>query len=1564
MKQKQRWLAMLLSVLMVWTMLPAAGLPACRVWAAKSVTFTPIYGTAGVSEEESYDKILDVKKTQDDFSKWCVEYFIGAEAVFRASEEIYVSGYTITTGNDNATAIGRNPESWTLYGCNDYESGANWETIHAVTNDTVLQNENYASYDFTFTATSNKYRYFKLEITAIEDGDVFQMAEFELQYSTCAHQWSTSGMVGPICTEPAYIVETCTVCSEVRKVPLESHPALGHDWETTETTDPTCELQGTLKQVCKRCSTEQTIPDESNPALGHDWETTETTDPTCELQGTLKQVCKRCSTEQTIPDESNLALGHDWETTETTAPTCELQGTLKQVCKRCSTEQAIPDEGKSALGHDWKIVETLDPTCTENGQLKQVCTRCSAEQTVPDANAPAQGHQYVDNVCLFCKQPGFTLIQPSGSGSSSDPYQLSCAEHLYWLADLVNSGNNNIPYAVLTEDIVVNENLLQSLQFDENGNVLNGNQFATWTPIGTRENPLILEKIDGQGHTISGLYFNDAAAYNVGLFGHSLQGTIENLHIRDSYLNASQCVCGVCGYMVDGKMIECSFDGMINGSDTVGGLCGLAGGVDFTSCSNVGTISAFEYVGAISGSTSGIVQNCYYLEGCNGANTSLNAYGESKTAEEFKDGSVCTLLGGHPYYDENGFCVYCDTGYQQPVRNAAGQYEISSAGELYWFASQVNTQNASAKAVLTADITVNPDLLQSLQFDAEGNVTNGSDFTAWTPIGTSSRVYQGTFDGQGHTISGLYFNDKTQEFIGLFGYAQGTIQNIHVADSYFNGKECVGGVCGLIYQGGTMTHCSFSGTVSGVDAVGGVVGQSYRGAVSGCSNVGTVSCSGRNSVGGILGFVWHGTVRDSYYLEGCNGAGTEFTSTQGTGTSKTAEEFRNGDVCTALGYHAYYTADGFCGYCDAYQAAVQNEAGTYEISNAGQLYWFADKVNNDNETYGSANAVLTGDITVNEGVLTADGQLAEDTSKFRAWTPIGTKYDNTSTVVPYNGVFDGQGYTISGLYCNKNVMYGGLFGYLGSGTITNVCVTDMYIQTAEGHSGLCAYMQNGTISNVRLTNARLLVEENGGLGWSGLCAYAEDGTISNAHVSDTYIMVAGNSAGGICGRMEKGTISDCSSAATVTAAANWSHITLVGGICGATDSGKIVNCYSIAKLTEASNGICSNMWEGAFATNCYYLSETEESDASCGGTAKSAAAFASGEVAYLLQDDRTATVWGQVIGTDAFPMPGSARVYQITHYAGCNNTSPSTNSYSNLKKANTFGAHAYVNSKCKYCGMFEDGIGAKLAGYTLTLNGRIGVNFHVELDQSIANDPVTYMLFTLPDGTFRQIYVDDATTTEINGVTYHVFTVEMAAKEMTTQITAQICNGRQQGELYTFTVAEYADYILANTEKYSPETAALAQALLNYGTHAKAYFDGETLEATEEMNRVTADTLADAVPTISGELPEGITYYGSSLLLESGTVVRHYVRVADSADVSAYGFTGNKGKYYYMDQEAVPGTVNQNCVIGGYVLSYDSMCYVRSVLASADAPDNLKQVVMALYLYNQAAIAYQQNPVS
>ena len=85
-------------------------------------------------------------------------------------------------------------------------------------------------------------------------------------------------------------------------------------------------------------------------------------------------------------------------------------------------------------------------------------------------------------------------------------------------------------------------------------------------------------------------------------------------------------------------------------------------------------------------------------------------------------------------------------------------YEISNAEELYWFAALVNgelegvSQNTSANAVLTADITVNNDVLYS-----DGTLNeNYSNFITWTPIGYFES-YTGTFDGQGHTISGLYF---------------------------------------------------------------------------------------------------------------------------------------------------------------------------------------------------------------------------------------------------------------------------------------------------------------------------------------------------------------------------------------------------------------------------------------------------------------------------------------------------------------------------------------------------------------------------------------------------------------------------------------------------------------------------------------------------------------------------------------------------------------------------------------------------------------------------------------
>ena len=193
-------------------------------------------------------------------------------------------------------------------------------------------------------------------------------------------------------------------------------------------------------------------------------------------------------------------------------------------------------------------------------------------------------------------------------------------------------------------------------------------------------------------------------------------------------------------------------------------------------------------------------------------------------------------------------------------------YEISNAGQLYWFAGLVNgtldgvEQNTLANAILTANITVNENLLDSLQYDTEGNVSNGSDFITWTPIadwmGNRTTQYSGTFDGNNKTVSGLYFNDNSAR-TGLFGSseADGNIKNVGVVDSYFKGNEFVGGVCGR--NGGTITNCYNAGNLTAIEssaAIGGICGYNDGGTITNCYNTGTVTATGSvASVGGVCG---------------------------------------------------------------------------------------------------------------------------------------------------------------------------------------------------------------------------------------------------------------------------------------------------------------------------------------------------------------------------------------------------------------------------------------------------------------------------------------------------------------------------------------------------------------------------------------------------------------------------------------------------------------------------------------------------------------------------------------
>ena len=202
-----------------------------------------------------------------------------------------------------------------------------------------------------------------------------------------------------------------------------------------------------------------------------------------------------------------------------------------------------------------------------------------------------------------------------------------------------------------------------------------------------------------------------------------------------------------------------------------------------------------------------------------------------------------------------------------------GPYYISSAAELAGLAQLVNGGNEfSGKTItLVNDIVLNEGVL-----GANGELNDDGSFNPWTPIGSVSNYFNGTFDGQNHTISGIYISNSS-DYQGLFGCVDGTIQNLSVTDSYIKADDYVGGIVGYS-NGGTVSNCFNSGTVTGeadYASVGGIVGGNRYGSnVSNCFNSGTVTGGSKARVGGIVGFNDRSTVSNCFNIGEVMGTGS------------------------------------------------------------------------------------------------------------------------------------------------------------------------------------------------------------------------------------------------------------------------------------------------------------------------------------------------------------------------------------------------------------------------------------------------------------------------------------------------------------------------------------------------------------------------------------------------------------------------------------------------------------------------------------------------------------------
>lgn len=203
------------------------------------------------------------------------------------------------------------------------------------------------------------------------------------------------------------------------------------------------------------------------------------------------------------------------------------------------------------------------------------------------------------------------------------------------------------------------------------------------------------------------------------------------------------------------------------------------------------------------------------------------------------------------------FTVKIDTGEYVTIKDTDGDsfFEIGTADELYAFSEVVADGNTKINAILTDDIEINKNVVSSLLGE------NTKKFREWKPIGshpyingeyTYDYLYEGIFDGNNKTVSGLYLNDSKAEFVGFFGgtYEGCEIKNLHLNDSYISGSAFVGGITPTdLYT--KISNCSYSGYLYSEWIVGGIVGVANFSITENCASYGLIK--GEDYVGGIVG---------------------------------------------------------------------------------------------------------------------------------------------------------------------------------------------------------------------------------------------------------------------------------------------------------------------------------------------------------------------------------------------------------------------------------------------------------------------------------------------------------------------------------------------------------------------------------------------------------------------------------------------------------------------------------------------------------------------------------------
>ncbi len=298
------------------------------------------------------------------------------------------------------------------------------------------------------------------------------------------------------------------------------------------------------------------------------------------------------------------------------------------------------------------------------------------------------------------------------------------------------------------------------------------------------------------------------------------------------------------------------------------------------------------------------------------------------------------------------------------------------------------------------------------------------------------------------------------------------------------------------------------------------------------------------------------------------------------------------------------------------------------------------------------------------------------------------------------------------------------------------------------------------------------------------------------------------------------------------------------------------------------------------------------------------------------------------------------------------------------------------NGACDSCKEIIEGK-AVLYARSITLGGELGVNFYMGLSAILAADTDAYMLFAV-DGKETKVMVKDIIPEQVASLENkicHKFTCNIYATQMADVITAKLFNGTDVEPIgtYTYSVQEYGTNAAVNNT-YSETAKKLAKAMLVYGGTAQTLFSHNTGNLASSDSPAAIETDLSGYHRVIEGTVGGITYCGTSTLLDSNTAIRHYFTL-DNNEIGTYTFTvGNtsltaysKDGMYYVDITDIAANnydvmyelkIAKEGTEEVQTIKYSVYSYIISVNNSTTHTEQTKALVKAAYHYSQAVEAY------